>query len=148
MKFFLENKSNDAQRYKKRGQDNQIIIGLFETKKLLTFCSQVLKYYLDLFPEHYVGFIGEPNKADDEKGLVIPQRLRIYDTIISTHFLLPLYKIYRDELVAPFNMRLIRKCFSQSDDDFRTSGQFESLESFKYELSIREEEELLGISLL
>ena len=145
VKFFLENGADDPKRYKMRGHESNLNIGLSDTKKLLKYCVDILKIYLHQNPDHFVGFIGEPDQTDDEKGLITPQRLRIYDTIISSYFQLPDYLIDRSELVSRFNMRLIRRCLFNNDVALVSKGQEENFRSLKYELSLREEEELLGM---
>jgi hypothetical protein len=110
IKFSPRHKKNDPNKFKIRGQEIGYSLEVSQIRKILRFCSVVMKYYLDENPDHFIGYVGQtddrdnrPSKMRDES-----QRAYIYDTYVSSVFHLPKYSISSNDLFGPFNMKLVR----------------------------------------
>jgi hypothetical protein len=132
IKFHPKSLKSNPNKFLMRGKDFTNEFGNGEIRKLLRRCGDVIYQYLELFPDNYIGFIGQTDYRDNSgrRKRINSQRFSIYEIFINTYFKRPKYSILNNKRFNDFNLKLIRKVLSKKKAKFITTQQKKNYESF------------------
>lgn len=132
IKFYPKFLKSNPNRFSLRGSDFHHEFGNGEIRKLLKKCGDVMYYYLETYPENYIGFIGQTDERDNliKRSRSNSQRFSIYEVFVNTYFTRPKYRILNNTRFNDFNLKLIRKSVSKKGSNFRTSIQSKNYQAF------------------
>jgi hypothetical protein len=126
VKFYPKSQKNNSRKYKIRGEEIGFCLNFGEIRQVLKFCALVMKTYLDDYPDHFIGYIGQTDQRDNLLGKMRAeaQRAHIYDRYTSSLFTLPKYSLSAKELFGPINMKLIRRAVKHKEFTLTDNQKF------------------------
>ncbi len=132
IKFYPKFLKSNPNRFSLRGGDFNHEFGNGEIRKLLKRRGDVMYYYLETFPENYIGFIGQTDERDNlvQRSRSNSQRFSIYEVFVNTYFTRPKYRILNNTRFNDFNLKLICKSVSKKGSNFRTIDQSKNYQAF------------------
>lgn len=110
LKFYPRNHKDNRKKYELRGLDEVgYILPRMSFFFVLSQCSDIMKSYLDEHPEHFIGYVGQVDRRDNQRNKLTSQRSDVYNFILSSIIDHDKYKIITKEAFKEINIRLIRK---------------------------------------
>lgn len=113
IKYYPKSIQNSKNKYKLRGQDKALGFSLKTNhiKHLFHCCGYLMKDYLDKNPNNFIGYIGQPDKYDDESKVnkLTATRARVYRIYVNSIFRQENYKVSSDEVFEEINLKVITK---------------------------------------
>jgi hypothetical protein len=111
IKFYPRHLKDNPNKYKMRAKSLGYSMRLREVKEILWETAELMKTYLDEFPNNFMGYVGQPDDKDDleSRRRTISQRASIYNTLVASVFKIPKYNLSAPDLYKAINLKLIRR---------------------------------------
>nr|WP_294859373.1 hypothetical protein [uncultured Fluviicola sp.] len=110
LKFYPRHHKDNKRKYELRGVDEVgYVLPRMNFLFVLSQCSDIMKRYLDRHPEHFIGYVGQVDKRDNQRNKLTSQRSDVYNFILSSIIDHDKYKIITRKAFKEINVRLIRK---------------------------------------
>ncbi len=114
IKFYPRKEKSNNKRYEIRGFEKLgFEVGITGFHRIVLTCIVIMKDYLKLKSEYYIGFIGQVDKKDDERQNSL--RFILYDRIVQ-HAVDEEYKLITRNSFKEINMRLFRRRISKENE--------------------------------
>ncbi len=118
IKFYPRHIKDNPNKYRMRAKDLGYSMKLKEVKEILWETAELMKLYLDEFPNNFVGYIGQPDDKDDSinRRRLVSQRASIYNALVASVFKIPKYNLSAPNLYKEINLKLIRRIIDKNKE--------------------------------
>lgn len=111
IKFYPRNFKEHPNKYKLRSVELGFIVPRKGIMRLLNACTYLMKKYLEVHPDNFIGYVGQPDIHDDfsKNHNDTAQRARIYNRWVWTKFQSHKYSFVEPHIFEKVNINLVRK---------------------------------------
>lgn len=139
VKYHPRARKNHPNKYQLRSKELGYKLTYPSIKALLRHSILIMKEYLDQSPTCFIGYVGQPDKYDDEKvHNKTAQRARVYNRYVISMFQSDKYAFPQDELFTALNLNFVRKV--EELENQISPAQLSNFDLLRQSLASHEEE--------
>ncbi len=110
IKYYPRNMKNHPEKYKLRAETLGYMLNISSFRHLLNASTYLMKLYLDINKNNFIGYIGQPDDKDDLARVhnKTAKRARAYNRWVATMFQSHKFAIVNPEIFRDENINLVR----------------------------------------